>query len=169
MYSKLWATADGIYPKLERLVKPLVSEENIRYAAWQEATRKDIKRCFGVLQRKFASLAKPVELWYIEEYSNVVYACIIMHNMMVETWVQQGEEEDPDHYALHFADDAPPVDTAMEYEEQLDAEQNIQERILQANALDDAALQYQWNRYYLLHLRCVQHQWQDQYKSDKHF
>ena len=63
----------------------------------------------------------------------------------------------------------PPVDTAMEYEEQLEAEQNIQERILQANALDDAALQYQQNRYYLLHLWCVQHRWQDLYESDKHF
>ena len=111
MFSKLWATADGIYPKLERLVKPFsepVGKENIRYSAWQEATRKDIECCFGVLQWKFAFLAKPVELWYIEEISNVVYACIIMHNMMVETWVQQGEEEDPDHYALHFADDTPP-------------------------------------------------------------
>ena len=174
VFSKLWAAADGIYPELERLVKPFtepVGEDNIRYSTWQEATRKDIERCFGVLQRKFAFLAKPVELWFIEEISNAVYACIIMHNMMVETRVQRGEREDPDHYAVHFADDddAPPVDTAMEYEEQLDAERTLQEGLLHANGLEDAAFHYQRNRYYSLRLRCVQRRWLDLHEADKHF
>ena len=45
-FSKLWAAADGIYPELERLAKPFsepIREDNIRYSAWQEGTRKDIE------------------------------------------------------------------------------------------------------------------------------
>ena len=170
-FSKLWALADGIYPELERLAKPFsepVGEDNIRYSTWQEAARKDIERCFGVLQRKFAFLAKPVELWFIEEISNAVYSCIIMHNMMVEHRMQQGEAEDADHYALHYTE-APVVDTALETEERLDAEANLRAALLQANALHDASLVYQRNRLSSLRIRTVQRRWQDLHEADKHF
>jgi hypothetical protein len=34
-------------------------EPEKRYTAWQEATRKDIERAFGVLQSRFQVIAKP--------------------------------------------------------------------------------------------------------------
>lgn len=169
-FSKLWATADGIYPDLERLAKPFsepIGEDNVRYSAWQEATRKDIERCFGVLQRKFLFLAKPIELWFIEEISNSVYACITMHNMMAETRVKRGEAEHPDFHALD--DSETPVDTAAEMEERIEAEANLRAAILEAHALDEAAIAHQRNRHSSLRLRCVQHRWRDLHEADKHY
>ncbi len=51
--------------------------------------------------------------WFIE--ANTVDACIIMHNIMVETQIERGEEEEerPELYALHNAE-TPVVDTAVE-------------------------------------------------------
>jgi hypothetical protein len=50
----------------------------------QESTRKDIERCFGVLQGRFRIIANPSKLWYTMIMANIMYACIIMHNMIVE-------------------------------------------------------------------------------------
>ncbi len=55
IFTKLWATADGIYPSLARFVKapkvPAPGKEY--YTNWQTATRKDVERAFGVLKSKF--------------------------------------------------------------------------------------------------------------------
>ena len=49
---KLFFLVDGIYPNYSRFVKtysiPMFLEQII-YAAWQESSRKDIERAFGVL------------------------------------------------------------------------------------------------------------------------
>lgn len=60
-FTKLYVLVDGIYPELARFVKPIsepIGRLQLRYASWQEASRKDIERAFGVLQRKFHILVK---------------------------------------------------------------------------------------------------------------
>jgi hypothetical protein len=42
---------------------------------------KDVERCFGVLQGRFAN---PFELWSSAIMADIMYACIIMHNMIIE-------------------------------------------------------------------------------------
>ncbi|XP_047942911.1 uncharacterized protein LOC125189704 [Salvia hispanica] len=50
----------------------------------QEAARKDVERAFGVLQSRWAVVKGPSRQWYIPNIGDVMYACIIMHNMIVE-------------------------------------------------------------------------------------
>ncbi|OWZ13818.1 hypothetical protein PHMEG_00012797 [Phytophthora megakarya] len=55
-----------------------------RYAAVQEAVRKDIERGFGVLQQRFRIVALPCKLWKVDAMNDGMLACIILHNMVVE-------------------------------------------------------------------------------------
>jgi hypothetical protein len=100
-FDKLWVTVDGIYPKLSRFVKTLsqpVGKKQENYSKWQEATRKDVKRGFGVLQSKFRFLTQKVELWSAEDIVSVVDCSIILHNWMVTERLKRNEEESVDWY-----------------------------------------------------------------------
>ncbi|XP_047938127.1 uncharacterized protein LOC125185608 [Salvia hispanica] len=50
----------------------------------QESARKDVERAFGVLQSRWAIVKGPTRFWYKDVIADVMYACIIMHNMIVE-------------------------------------------------------------------------------------
>ena len=50
----------------------------------QESTRKDIERCFGLFQGRFKIIANPFKLWNTAIMVDIMYACIIMHLMIVE-------------------------------------------------------------------------------------
>uniref|UniRef100_A0A0D3A9N4 DDE Tnp4 domain-containing protein n=1 Tax=Brassica oleracea var. oleracea TaxID=109376 RepID=A0A0D3A9N4_BRAOL len=54
------------------------------FAKVQEATRKDVKRAFGVLQARFAIVRTPVLTLDKEKIGKIMRACIILHNMIVE-------------------------------------------------------------------------------------
>jgi hypothetical protein len=78
---------DGIYPEWAAFVKtiPLPQNEKDRvFARCQEGARKDVERAFGVLQARFAILRGPARMWKRKTLSRIMYACIIMHNMIVE-------------------------------------------------------------------------------------
>ena len=58
VFQRLWLAVDGIYPELSRFVKTVEEPRNTKsvvYSKWQEATRKDIERAFGVLQTQVPS------------------------------------------------------------------------------------------------------------------
>ncbi|XP_047941053.1 uncharacterized protein LOC125188315 [Salvia hispanica] len=79
--------ADEIYPMWPVFVKTIrcATEDKKKYfAGRQEAARKDVERAFGVLQSRWAILRGPSWLWDMETIADVMYACIIMHNMIVE-------------------------------------------------------------------------------------
>ena len=46
--------------------------------------RKDVERAFGVLQARFAVVKNPSNLWDKNKIANIMRACIILHNMIVE-------------------------------------------------------------------------------------
>lgn len=95
-FNKLWIMVDGIYPELSRFVKTVSVPLNIpqnKYAKWQEGARKSVERAFGILQRKFQILCRPVELFYVEEIADIVDASLILHNMMVESRLERDESE----------------------------------------------------------------------------
>ena len=77
---------DGIYPAYSRFVKsfgqPVTVDERL-FTEWQESTRKDIERAYGVLQGKFQVLCHPLLGHSLTDLSNLVACCIIMHNMCV--------------------------------------------------------------------------------------
>jgi Plant transposon protein len=85
-FQQTWITVDGIYPKYIRFVKGIkqpVTQTERRYTQWQEATRKDIERAFGVLKGTFQFLERPILLMDLKQISMRVTTCIILHNILV--------------------------------------------------------------------------------------
>ena len=71
------------------------------FIKWQESTRKDSERAFGVLIRKFQYLARPIEYWEVEEIKDQIYGCIFLHNnMMVQTRIERSEKESKNMYKV---------------------------------------------------------------------
>ena len=59
-------------------------EKRKLFSQWQESTRKDVERAFGVFQSWFAIIHGPTCLWDAHTIKNIIYACIILHNMIIE-------------------------------------------------------------------------------------
>ena len=86
-YTMGYYLADGIYPSWATLVKSIsqpMGNKNKYFAKAQEAARKDVERVFGVLQSRFAIVRGAARLWDTETLGNIMKACVIMHNMIVE-------------------------------------------------------------------------------------
>jgi hypothetical protein len=58
--------------------------KNKHFAAIQESIRKDVERAFGVLQARFAMVRQPARMFKLPELKEIMTACIILHNMIVE-------------------------------------------------------------------------------------
>jgi hypothetical protein len=79
--------ADKIYPEWATFVKSISrpqSEKDKLYSAKQESLRKDVECAFGVLQSRFDIVRRPARLWHREYVVNIMQACVILHNMIVE-------------------------------------------------------------------------------------
>jgi hypothetical protein len=86
-YEKYYLLADGIYPKwacFVQLVKDPEDQKESNFALAQESARKDVERCFGVIQARWSMVAQPCRLWNTADISDVMYACLTMHNMILE-------------------------------------------------------------------------------------
>ena len=146
VFQRLWLAVDGIYPELSRFVKTVeepCNTKSVVYSKWQEATRKDIERAFGVLQRKFQVLVKKIELWYVSDISDVVNTAIILHNMMVGYRIDNDETECESFYAFSAAHDTEVVDDEEHREgnnneqEQLDVNRRLAEMDLHRRLYDN--------------------------------
>jgi hypothetical protein len=86
-YTKGYYLANGIYPEWPVFVKTHrdpTEEKYGRFAKEQEACRKDVKRAFGVLRSCWAIVCHPAKTWCVQQMWEVMTACVIMHNMIVE-------------------------------------------------------------------------------------
>ncbi|PNX69090.1 ribosomal protein, partial [Trifolium pratense] len=86
-YNMGYYLADGIYPEWATFVKTISmpqGEKKKLFAQHQESARKDVERAFGVLQSRFAIIRGPARAWHIDTLKHTIYACIILHNMIVE-------------------------------------------------------------------------------------
>ncbi|XP_047961393.1 uncharacterized protein LOC125206143 [Salvia hispanica] len=79
--------ADEIYPMWHVFMKTIRCAFEVKkkyFESRQELARKDVERAFGVLQNRWAIVRGPSRLWHMECIADIMYACIILHNMIVE-------------------------------------------------------------------------------------
>jgi hypothetical protein len=67
----------------------------------QAAVRKDVERAFGVLQARFAIVRGPAHFWDKNTLREIMNACIIMHNMIVE---DERDEDDEVNEVIRYDD-----------------------------------------------------------------
>nr|GEZ40015.1 hypothetical protein [Tanacetum cinerariifolium] len=106
---------DGIYPSWAAFVKSINSPQIRKhrlFAQHQEVVRKDVEMAFGVLQARFAFLRRPCLIWDYEQMGQIMIACIIMHNMIVEDERDTYRNFDPSEY---FNDMHTPGNEVVEY------------------------------------------------------
>jgi hypothetical protein len=68
---------------VKTITPPKIPKE-AAFAKQQEACRKDVERAFGVLQARWAIVRHPARTWSLNTMWEVMTACVIMHNMIVE-------------------------------------------------------------------------------------
>ena len=61
-----------------------MTQKDKLYAKEQESARKDVECAFGVLQSHFAIVQRPARFWKPDDVVNIIQACVILHNMIVE-------------------------------------------------------------------------------------
>ena len=111
----------------------------------QEACRKDVERAFGVLQSRFAIIAGPARFWRKDVLHDIMSACIIMHNMIIE------DERDIDA-PIQDAREVPSPEVEMEVNESTRFQQFLarHRQIKNKNAyitLRNALIDHLWEEY----------------------
>ena len=92
---------DDIYPPYATIVKAKHLAHQPRdktFMKRQETPRKDVERAFGVLKAKWHIVQYAARPYHLDNLQSIMYACIIMHNMIIEEEGRQlcpYVEEDP--------------------------------------------------------------------------
>ncbi|CAM8934379.1 unnamed protein product [Rhodiola kirilowii] len=102
-YENTYYLADGIYPRYSSFVKTISNPQNDAeslFSKKQESYRKDVERCFGILQSRWAIVRHAGLSHRLSVLKSIMLACIIMHNMIIEEEFVEEEfeesvEEDP--------------------------------------------------------------------------
>jgi hypothetical protein len=145
--------ADGIYPDWAVFVKSISmpnSDKDKLYAQEQEGARKDIEWAFGVLRRRFCILKQPTRLYDRNQLHNVVLACIILHNMIVEDEKEDDLEEnldlneDPSTVIVEEPEFSP--DQYITFERVLEKDSDIRDRSAHHRLKKDL-VEHIWNKF----------------------
>ncbi|CAN6707468.1 unnamed protein product [Malus baccata var. baccata] len=86
-YEGSYYLADDIYPRWSTFVKTVPhpqTEKEKHFAKCQEGCRKDVERCFGILQARWAIIRAAARMFDVEALRSIMMTCIILHNMIVE-------------------------------------------------------------------------------------
>lgn len=86
-YVRYYLLADEIYPGWSCFVQTIQDPEDhmeLHFAEKHEEARRDVEKCFGVLQSRFAIIQNPCRQWHMDTVKDIMRACVIMHNMIIE-------------------------------------------------------------------------------------
>ncbi|CAL9025109.1 unnamed protein product [Prunus brigantina] len=87
VYRTGYYLADGIYPRWTTFVKSIPNPQSQKqklFATYQEGYRKDVERCFGILQARWLIVRGAARMFDEEILRSIMMTCIILHNMIVE-------------------------------------------------------------------------------------
>ncbi|CAL2255438.1 unnamed protein product [Prunus armeniaca] len=107
VYQNMHYLADGIYSRWTTFVKSIPhprSQKEIFFATYQEGYKKDVERCFDILQAWWAIIRGAQRLFDEEVLRSIMMTCIILHNIIVE------DEYDYDVVEVYEPD---PMNTAL--------------------------------------------------------
>ena len=105
---------DDIYPKWSTFVKTIPSpwgHKRKLFAKAQEANRNDVERAFGVLQARFAIVCGPIRFFYSETLQDIMKACVILHNKIIDDELDVNEAVEVDYEQI---DDNPTIQLSRE-------------------------------------------------------
>lgn len=151
-YTMGYYLTDGIYPQWATFVKTIPEPREIKkkhFARCQESARKDVERAFGVLQARFAIVRGPGRFWGRQTLKNIMTACIILHNMIIE------DERDDNNIGVvdinyDLLDHIPPVqvshETTTELREFIQRHHRIRDRGVHSQLQTDL-IEHQWQIY----------------------
>uniref|UniRef100_A0A2N9I4H8 DDE Tnp4 domain-containing protein n=1 Tax=Fagus sylvatica TaxID=28930 RepID=A0A2N9I4H8_FAGSY len=100
-YTMGYYLADGIYPQWSTFVKTIsapIEAKKKHFARVQEACRKDVECAFGILQARFSIVRGPARFWDQATLNDIMKACIILHNMIIEDERDSNEVQEDDDY-----------------------------------------------------------------------
>ena len=86
-YDRFYLLTDGIYPEWSCFVQSIhlpEDEKRAHFASRQEVMRKNVERCFGVLQAQFAIIKNPYRFWSVDVIQDIMFTCCILHNMILD-------------------------------------------------------------------------------------
>jgi hypothetical protein len=147
-YTMGYYLADGIYPTWATLVKSIsLPQGNKRqyFAKAQEAARKTVERAFGVLQARFVIVRGPVHIWDKDKISQIMRACVIMHNMIVE---DEGFVVDPNERFDYGGNNVEPAHgrATRTLDEYIDAHRKIRNKETHDKLKEDL-IEHLWNHH----------------------
>ncbi|CAL8990106.1 unnamed protein product [Prunus brigantina] len=96
VYQTGYYLADDIYPRWTIFVKSLPhprTQKQKLFATYQEGYRKDVERCFGILQARWAIIRGATHMFDDEVLRSIMMTCIILHNIIVEDEYDYEAEE----------------------------------------------------------------------------
>ncbi|XP_062230040.1 uncharacterized protein LOC133927596 [Phragmites australis] len=95
-YDMCYYLGDEIYPEWAIIVKAISAprgNKSVHVSVLQASTRKDVELAFGVLQARFAIICSLDRIWKQNTLHNIMTACVIMHNMIIENERGSDQEE----------------------------------------------------------------------------
>ncbi|CAL8161813.1 unnamed protein product [Prunus armeniaca] len=94
------------YPRWTTFVKTIPNpqfEKERSFASFQEGYRKDVERCFGILQARWAIIKGAARMLDEEVLRSIMMTCIILHNMIVEDEYDYDAPEVFEHDPMNMA------------------------------------------------------------------
>ncbi|XP_038697880.1 uncharacterized protein LOC119995440 [Tripterygium wilfordii] len=142
---------DGIYPSWATFVKTIPMPQTNKashFKKLQESCRKDVERAFGVLQARFAIVRGSARYFKRSTLHDIMLACIIMHNMIIED--ERHLHVQPDIADMYDqAEDGPPTPAlehlrTREFRDFIDQYIRIQDREIRTQLQADL-VEHSWN------------------------
>ncbi|XP_042035210.1 uncharacterized protein LOC121781551 [Salvia splendens] len=134
--------ADSIYPRWPVFLKTISCPTDARrelFAARQESARKDVERGFSVLQARWAIVKGPARSWYMHHIANVMYACIILHNMIIHDEGRRDSDWSYNEAGPSAGHATPPVARGLPYgvSERLQAQESMRNQQAHLQLMND--------------------------------
>jgi hypothetical protein len=86
-YPKYYLCANGIYFQWSIFIQIIHGPQGKKrqhFSKMQEGARKDVERCFWVLQTRFAIIQNLNKKWDMATIKSILIGCVILHNLIIE-------------------------------------------------------------------------------------